>query len=100
MAGPTCSLIWHIHLFLFNFAEMVRAAVHSKSVNLVTEALIQKACKDSENEVFSSVTSAAQHYKVPYHTLWHQYNGCTVSKIKAHKYQLLLTPAQEETLVD
>ena len=79
---------------------MVRSAPHTKTTDNMTEANIKKAAQDLKDGIYKKMTDAAKAYGVPYHTMHRRCLGKTAPKKEAHKGQLLLSPSQEETLVE
>ncbi|KAG6851809.1 hypothetical protein C0991_005845, partial [Blastosporella zonata] len=80
---------------------MVCAAIYCNSVSKDTEEHIEKALKDLQDGVFTAVSRAASaHHGIDTSTLWRRYTKKTKPRNKAHISQMLLTPAQEEALVN
>jgi Tc5 transposase DNA-binding domain len=80
---------------------MVRSAPRmKKTVDDATEAKIKKAAQDLKDGIYKKMTDAAKAYNIPYHTMRRRCLGKTAPKKEAHKKQLLLSPSQEETLVE
>jgi hypothetical protein len=80
---------------------MARSVPHKKkTVDDATEANMKKAAQDLKDGIYKKMTDAAKAYSVPYHTMRRQFLGKAAPKKEAHKKQLLLSPSQEETLVE
>lgn len=62
------------------------------------EAKLTEACDALHNGSCKNLAVAAKQFQVSYHTLRRRYKHLTVSRSHAHKYQQLLTDAQEETM--
>ncbi|PSR74651.1 hypothetical protein PHLCEN_2v9667 [Hermanssonia centrifuga] len=68
--------------------------------NINWEARYSQACDDIKTGKFSGYAEAARHHGLKYQTLCNRFLGYHRPATQAHQAQQILSPAQEEVLVD
>src|ERR1700691_3017038 len=77
-----------------------RNQIKKNELKSKTEERLQKAVAALKEGTFKYISVAARHFKVLYDTLCRRYQEETTSHTEGHKWQQLMTTAQEETLCE